>query len=93
MPPILPSPDLKEVLPQGSIRVPIRWIIFISVLLVSVGIGWGGYKAGFTNQATAINSIQQDNKTLHDDFNALRYDMGQLKQSIDDLKDVLNHKK
>lgn len=83
----------EKTIPSGTIRVPIAWIVVIVMGLLSLGIGYGGYRAGFQSQSATIVTLQQDNKDFHNDINNLRYDMGRLRQAVEDLKEAFDRKR
>lgn len=92
MPPILPSPDLSELVPEGSIRVPVKWVFFVVSIILSLGVGYGGYRAAFNNTTSQVEEIKADNKLLHQDFDKLNYTIGRLEQHLDDLGDKIDRK-
>ena len=81
-----------KLFPNAEIRIPLSVLISAVLFLVSLSVGWGGYRAGFQNQAAEISQAKQQITNLHDDINSLRVEMSGLKQSVIDLKDVLKSK-
>lgn len=83
----------EKTIPRGTVRVPIAWMFCGIMGILSLGVGYGGYRAGFQNQAATVLALQTENKLIHDDINNLRYDMGRLRQALEDLKESLDRKR
>lgn len=76
-------------LPEGTIKVKISYVISVIVLLVSMGVGWGGYRAGFNQQATQIEEARKDIVSLRSDLATMHADFAALQTSVDDLKNTI----
>jgi len=85
-------PPAENVL-KKDIKIPLSWLIYLIIIVASLSIGYGGFRVGYQNQSNLMQNLQSDNKALHDDLNNLRYEMGRLKQSVDDLRDSIDRKK
>jgi len=82
----------KELIPDRIVRIPLSWLISIGFLLVSLSVGYGGYRAGYQNQAAEIDEAKHEIAQLHDVVSDLKIEMGELKQSMEDLRDSLDRK-
>ena len=77
-----------EFLPDRTVKVPLSWLISGAIVLGSLSVGYGGYKAASENQSTEISSAKQEIASLHKDLADVRAEMASLRTSIDDLKEV-----
>lgn len=96
MPPILPSPfmpPVKDLIGDKKISLPLSWLLTLIVFVVSISVGYGGYKTAFQVQQEQLNTDKQQIETLRGDLNSLTYELGRLKVSVDDLKDALDRKR
>ena len=96
MPPILPTPimpPVKELIGDKKISIPVSWLIAGIVFIVSVSVGYGGYKTAFQVQQDQLNTDKQQIETLRGDLNNLAYELGRLKVSVDDLKEAIDRKR
>lgn len=84
---------VKELAPNTTIKIPVAYFISFVILIVSLGIGWGSYKTAFDNQTSAIMERKTQEASLEKEVQDLRYDMGQLRQALEDLKDSIDKKK
>lgn len=82
-----------EIVPKRSVTVPLSWLVYFVIVLVSLSVGYGGYKVGFVNQVAATEEVKKESKDLRTDLNQLTYEMGRLKQSVDDLRESFDRKK
>lgn len=76
-----------ELIPDGKVTISVKWIGVILLAVVSLSIGYGQYKSDTAQ-------IQQDRQDLHTAINAindLRIEMTDLKRTVSDLKDALEH--
>lgn len=80
------TPDIRR-----GIRIPITYLIQGIVIVVSLGIGYGGYRSAFENQGVEVQSARQEIVALRQDLNQLRLELTQVRQSLDDLKDSIDH--
>lgn len=74
-----------ELIPDGSVKIPLRWLGVGVLAVVSISIGYGEYKSQTTQ-------IVQDRQDLHDAVTAitdLRIEMSDLKRAVADLKDSI----
>lgn len=83
-------PQIFETLLNKEIKIPLSWIFALLLGVGSLGIGYGGYKAAVAQNANDVNLAKQQIIALQKDISDLRFDLGQLKQSVDDLKDSLD---
>lgn len=82
-----------ENLLKDRINIPLSWIILSAFFILSLGIGYGGYRAGFQQNNKDVTEAKNSIASLAKDIQDLRYDLGRLKQSVDDLKDALDRKR
>ena len=88
--------DLKppvEIIPNRDVRIPLSWLIYFVILIASLSVGYGGFRAGYTNQAAQTEEAKKEIVGLRTDITSLQYEMGRLKQSVDDLKESIDRKK
>lgn len=88
-----PGPELKEILPSRSISIPIAWLVYGVIVLVSISVGYGGYKAGYANEVETVAQAKKEIVQLRSDLNSLTYEMGRLKQAVDDLRESFDRKR
>lgn len=82
------TPDVRR-----SIRIPITYLLQGVILIVSLGVGYGGYRAGYENQNLEIQTAKQEINMLRQDLTDLRLELAQVKQSLDDVKDSLERQR
>jgi|HubBroStandDraft_2_1064218.scaffolds.fasta_scaffold1121078_2 hypothetical protein len=86
-------PPVKELIGDKKISIPVSWLIAGIVFIVSVSVGYGGYKTAFQVQQDQLNTDKQQIETLRGDLNNLAYELGRLKVSVDDLKEAIDRKR
>jgi hypothetical protein len=82
-----------ELLPDKQIKIPLSWLIYVVILVASLSVGYGGFRAGYLNQVSATEEAKKEVVALRSDLNDLRYELGRLKQSVDDLRETMDRKK
>lgn len=92
----LPGLDGKlptEIIPARSVSIPLAWLIYGVIVLVSISVGYGGYKAGYANEVETVAQAKKEIVQLRSDLNSLTYEMGRLKQAVDDLRESFDRKR
>lgn len=93
---MLPSPEmplLRDILPDKKITIPVSWLVAGIMMLLSLGVGYGGYRTAFDAQQTQLNEQKKTVETLRGDVNNLTYEMGRLRVAVDDLREAYDRKK
>ena len=90
MNPMLP---IKDLIPNRQIKINISTLVAIVFIFISLGIGYGGYKAGYDNQGAQIITERTEITHLKESIDDLTYKLGRLEQSMEDLKDSLDRKR
>ena len=85
----LNSPPLN-IIPNRDVRIPLAWLIYAVILIASLSVGYGGFRAGYSSQANDTAEAKIQIVSLHVDINNLQVELGRLKQSVDDLRDVID---
>lgn len=82
-----------NIVPNRDVRIPLVWLIYVVILIASLSVGYGGFRAGYSNQALETADAKSQIVGLHTDITSLQYELGRLKQSVDDLKESIDRKK
>jgi hypothetical protein len=82
-----------NIIPNRDVRIPLAWLIYAVILIASLSVGYGGFRAGYSNQALETADAKSQIVGLHTDITSLQYELGRLKQSVDDLKESIDRKK
>jgi len=72
--------------PEGFVKVKLSYLITVGMILASLSVGWGGYRAAFINQSTQIDEARKQISALKEDMDRMHSDFARLSQSMDDLK-------
>ena len=88
--PLLPP---LSMISNRDVKIPLSWLIYFVILVASLSVGYGGFRAGYSNQTGEIIEAKKDIVSLHIDITNLQYELGRLKQSVDDLKESIDQKK
>lgn len=76
---------ITEIVPDGTIKIPIKWLGLIVLTIASVSIGYGEYRS----QATQAAQDRQDLHAAISAINDLRVEMSDLQRAVTDLRDEL----
>lgn len=88
-----PSPIVKDFLPAKSVNIPIAWLISGVMFVISISVGYGGYRTAFQAQQAQLDGDKARIEKLEGTINTLTYEMGRLRVSVEDLKETLDRKR